>query len=312
MKKSLQKSKKEIGKLFGFELSLFSYFNEIRKYKLLTQKEEREYFKKYFDGNIEYKDKIIQSNLRLVIEVAKRYVGRGLPFSDLIQEGNIGLLKAVKKFKLEYNVKFSTYAVWWIRQSITRAIKEKSTIIHAPDYIKLAINKIKRKKKDLEMINDEHEITEKLQKEIGISKEKIEQLLLINERINVIYFDDINKNLNERENHKNNGLKNIIDTFCNVNSIEEILSRKTIEEIVVKLKKLGISNRDIDIFMFKYGLDDYSNNNFRSINGIRTLEETENILNIDITKERVRQIIFMIKKMFKNNTVKMNGREKIQ
>ena len=112
--------------------SYAQYVNDISKFHLLTDEEEKEYFTKLQNGQLEYKEKIINANLRLVISVAKRYVGQEFGLEELIQEGNIGLIKAVDKFEVDKGYKFSTYATWWIRQNITRSIADKSRLVRLP------------------------------------------------------------------------------------------------------------------------------------------------------------------------------------
>ena len=119
------------------------YLKEIGKYPLLSAAQEVELAKKMSEGNARAKSKLTEANLRLVVSIAKRYLGRGLPFLDLIQEGNLGLMKAVDKFDYQKGFKFSTYATWWIRQAITRAIADQARIIRIPVHMVEIINKLK-------------------------------------------------------------------------------------------------------------------------------------------------------------------------
>ena len=120
------------------------YLREIGKIPLLTQEEELELAKKAAKGNKKAKDKMVEANMRLVVSIAKRYSGRGLDFLDLIQEGNTGLLRAVEKFDPDKGFKFSTYATWWIRQAITRAIADQARTIRIPVHMVETINKVLR------------------------------------------------------------------------------------------------------------------------------------------------------------------------
>ena len=119
-------------KVYGDNNSFKFYLSEIGKVSLLSRKEEKEYAKRVAEGDNQAKVEMIEANLRLVIKIAKRYINRGLPFLDLVQEGNIGLMKAVDKFDLQRGCKFSTHAIWWIRQGITRALAEKAQTIRIP------------------------------------------------------------------------------------------------------------------------------------------------------------------------------------
>ena len=128
---------------YYFNDGVRQYLNDIGRYKLLTIDEEQELFKKYENGDEKAKNDIINCNLKLVVSIAKKYVGRGVEFLDLIQDGNLGLEKAVTKFKLSKGFKFSTYATWWIRQSITRSIADNSRTIRIPVHMHEVVNKIK-------------------------------------------------------------------------------------------------------------------------------------------------------------------------
>jgi len=119
------------------------YLKEIQKTKLLTAEEERALARRIDSGDMAARDHMIESNLRLVVKIAKRYMNRGLPFLDLIEEGNLGLIKAVERFKLSKECRFSTYATWWIRQSIERALVNQSRTIRLPVHVSDDINKFK-------------------------------------------------------------------------------------------------------------------------------------------------------------------------
>ena len=121
-----------------------SYLKEIGKIPLLSVEEEQELAKKVKTGSKYAKDKLVESNLRLVVSIAKRYVNRGIPFLDLIQEGNMGLIKGVEKFDVDKGYKFSTYATWWIRQAVTRALVDQSRVIRIPVHMTEMINKLSK------------------------------------------------------------------------------------------------------------------------------------------------------------------------
>lgn len=132
-----------------FDDAIKLYLREIQKTKLLTAEEEKELARRIAKGEKSARDKMIESNLRLVVKIAKRYINRGLPFLDLIEEGNMGLIKAVERFKLSKECRFSTYATWWIRQSIERALVNQSRTIRLPVHVSDDINKMLRVTREL-------------------------------------------------------------------------------------------------------------------------------------------------------------------
>lgn len=132
-----------------FDDAIKLYLRDIQKTKLLTAEDERELANRITDGDKAARDRMIESNLRLVVKIAKRYINRGLPFLDLIEEGNLGLIKAVERFKISKECRFSTYATWWIRQSIERALVNQSRTIRLPVHVSDDINKMLRFSRDL-------------------------------------------------------------------------------------------------------------------------------------------------------------------
>ncbi|WP_029688639.1 sigma-70 family RNA polymerase sigma factor, partial [Thermoanaerobacter sp. A7A] len=147
------------------------YLKEIGKIPLLTPEEEIELAKRIEQGDEEAKKRLIEANLRLVVSIAKRYVGRGMLFLDLIQEGNLGLLKAVEKFDYRKGYKFSTYATWWIRQAITRAIADQARTIRIPVHMVETINKLIRVQRQLLQELGREPTPEELAKEMGMPEE---------------------------------------------------------------------------------------------------------------------------------------------
>ncbi|MDI6606228.1 MAG: sigma-70 family RNA polymerase sigma factor [Candidatus Omnitrophota bacterium] len=156
--------------------SLRIYLKEIRHIPLLTPEEEVSLSKKIKKGDEQARKKMIRSNLRLVINIAKRYMFLGIPFLDLIEEGNLGLMKAVDKFNHKKGYRFSTYAAWWIRQAITRSIADQGKIIRIPVYMNELINKWKKKKERLAQKLKRLPNNEEVAKRMGLSKERIEQI----------------------------------------------------------------------------------------------------------------------------------------
>ena len=155
------------------------YLKEIGKVPLLTAEEELEIAKRMADGDEEARKKLSESNLRLVVSIAKRYVGRGMQFLDLIQEGNLGLIKAVEKFDYSKGYKFSTYATWWIRQAITRANADQARTIRIPVHMVETINKLIRVSRQLLQEYGREPTPEEIAKEMGVSEEKVREITKI-------------------------------------------------------------------------------------------------------------------------------------
>ena len=159
------------------------YLREIGKIPLLSQDEETELAYKIVKGDKKAKDKMVESNMRLVVSIAKRYSGRGLDFLDLIQEGNTGLLRAVEKFDPDKGFKFSTYATWWIRQAITRAIADQARTIRIPVHMVETINKVLRTTRKLTQELNREPTTEEIAKELDMDADKIEYVMRIKQDI---------------------------------------------------------------------------------------------------------------------------------
>lgn len=159
------------------------YLREIGKIPLLTQEEEAELAQRIVKGDKKAKDKMVESNMRLVVSIAKRYGGRGLDFLDLIQEGNTGLLRAVEKFDPDKGFKFSTYATWWIRQAITRAIADQARTIRIPVHMVETINKVLRTTRKLTSELNREPTNEEIAKELGLEPDKIDYVMRIKQDI---------------------------------------------------------------------------------------------------------------------------------
>ena len=159
------------------------YLREIGKIPLLNAEEELELAKRVVDGDKRAKDKMAEANMRLVVSIAKRYSGRGLDFLDLIQEGNTGLLRAVEKFDPDKGFKFSTYATWWIRQAITRAIADQARTIRIPVHMVETINKLLRTQRRMTQELNREPTIEELAKELEMEPEKVEYVIKIKQDI---------------------------------------------------------------------------------------------------------------------------------
>ena len=157
------------------------YLKEIGKISLLTLEEEQELSRRVAEGDEHAKNILAESNLRLVVSIAKRYVGRGLLFLDLIQEGNIGLMKAVEKFDYDKGYKFSTYATWWIRQAITRALADQARTIRVPVHMVETINKMARIERQMTLELNREPTDQELSKKMGLSVDKIAEIRKISQ-----------------------------------------------------------------------------------------------------------------------------------
>ena len=173
------KDKSAIYDIIGVDDPVRMYLKEIGKVDLLTAEGEKELAQRMQEGDIEARDHLCEANLRLVVSIAKRYVGRGMSFLDLIQEGNLGLLKAVEKFDYTKGFKFSTYATWWIRQAITRAIADQARTIRIPVHMVETINKLVRAQRTLlQELGREPEV-EELAKVLEIKEDKVREIMKI-------------------------------------------------------------------------------------------------------------------------------------
>ena len=157
------------------------YLKEIGKISLLSLEEEQELSKRVAEGDEQAKNILAESNLRLVVSIAKRYVGRGLLFLDLIQEGNIGLMKAIEKFDYDKGYKFSTYATWWIRQAITRALADQARTIRVPVHMVETINKMARIERQMTLELNREPTDQELAKKMGLSADKIVEIRKISQ-----------------------------------------------------------------------------------------------------------------------------------
>lgn len=265
----LEKESPEIHDSSNVRDSIKMYLKEIGKIPLLTPAQERELARRAQMGDKKAKEKLITSNLRLVVSIAKRYMGRGLSFQDLIQEGNIGLLKVVEKFDWRKGYKFSTYATWWIRQAITRAIADQARTIRIPVHMVETINKLNRLRREYYQKHGEEPSIEELAKMMGKPPEKIKEILeAAKETIS------LESPIGEDEDSS-------IEDFVADDSIaspkKEAMRMLMREELEKVLKTL--SPREAMVLRMRYGLLDGKP---------KTLEEVGQYFNV--TRERIRQI----------------------
>ena len=245
------------------------YLKEIGNFPLLTIEEEIEVAKKMEAGDEMAKKQLTEANLRLVVSIAKRYVGRGMQLLDLIQEGNLGLIKAVDKFDYTKGYKFSTYATWWIRQAITRALADHSRTIRIPVHMVETINRTIRVQRQLILDLGREPSADEIAKEMGVSVEKVEEILKIS-REPVSLDTPVG---DEEDSH--------IGDFVADETIGTTDDAATItilrEEINAAMSAL--TEREQEIIRLRFGLDD---------GRARTLEEVGQHFNV--TRERIRQI----------------------
>jgi len=232
----------------GFDISLEFYLKRIKNNKLLSAKEEVMLAQKVESGDQSAKAKFIESNLKLVISISKKYLGKGLLFLDLIQEGNLGLIKAVEKFNYRKGFKFSTYATWWIRQAITRALADYGRTIRLPVQIIESINKISRVQKELSQNLGRKPKIEEIADRVNISPEKVRKVSQIFEEKTV----SLDFKIKEEEEDSELG-RFVEDTKVELPLKEAVNSilRDQIAEILNTLDK-----REKKILMLRFGIYD--------------------------------------------------------
>lgn len=245
------------------------YLKEIGKVPLLTGAEERELAIRMEQGDEEAKKKLCESNLRLVVSIAKRYLNRGLSFLDLIQEGNLGLIKAVDKFDYTKGYKFSTYATWWIRQAITRSIADQARTIRIPVHMVETINKLIRISRQLLQELGREPTSEEIAKEMGITVEKVREIKKISQ-------DPVSLETpigEEEDSHLGDFIPDD-DVPAPVEAAAYSMLKEQLMEVLDTL-----SDREKKVLMLRFGLED---------GRPRTLEEVGKEFNV--TRERIRQI----------------------
>jgi len=239
------------------------YLKEIGVVPLLTNEEEKELALAVEAGDIEAKQRLAEANLRLVVSIAKRYVGRGMQFLDLIQEGNMGLMKAVDKFDYSKGFKFSTYATWWIRQAITRAIADQARTIRIPVHMVETINKLVREQRNLLQELGQDPTPEQIAERMDMTPDKVREILKIAQ-------EPVSE---EDDSH----LGDFIEDEVIENPVDyttRIVLREQLDEVLDTL-----TDREENVLRLRFGLDDGK---------MRTLEDVGKVFNV--TRERIRQI----------------------
>jgi len=249
--------------------SVRMYLKEIGKINLLTFDEEVDLAQQIEKGSPSAREALINANLRLVVSIAKKYIGRGLTFLDLVQEGNQGLMRAVEKFDWHRGFKFSTYATWWIRQAITRAIADQAKTIRIPVHMVETINKVYKATRALTQRLGKEPLIEQIADEVGISIEKVEEIYRISQdttSLSTPVGDD-----------EDSFLGDFIEDTTQMSPYEETskeLLRESIEEVLSSLDE-----RETKVLSLRFGLMGETP---------KTLEEVGKIFNV--TRERIRQI----------------------
>ena len=245
------------------------FLREIRQYPLLTQEEEKQLAVRCARGDEDAIRKMVNSNLRLVVSVAKRYAGRGLPFLDLIQEGNLGLMKAAEKFEPDRGFRFSTYATWWIRQSITRAIADQGRVIRIPVHLVESINRVKKTTGELLRKNGREPTAEEIAVRLDMEPDRVRELLQLAQ-------DPISLETPVGEEEDAHLEDFIQDEEAGV-PVDEAGRELLRRELANVLKSL--TPREERVLTLRFGLEDGQ---------ARTLEELGKEFNV--TRERIRQI----------------------
>ena len=249
------------------------YLREIGKIPLLSSDEEMELARRIIEGDKKAKDKMAEANMRLVVSIAKRYSGRGLDFLDLIQEGNTGLLRAVEKFDPDKGFKFSTYATWWIRQAITRAIADQARTIRIPVHMIETINKLVRTQRRLTQELNREPTMEELSKEMDMEPEKIEDINKIRQETS-----SLDAGIGRDGDEEDSVLGDFIEDEDTI-SPEESATNQLLKEKVAEVLS-SLSDREQKIVRMRFGLDNGGKSH--------TLEEVGQ--QFAVTRERIRQI----------------------
>ncbi len=246
------------------------YLREIGKIPLLSAEEELSLAKRVVDGDKDAKDKMAEANMRLVVSIAKRYVGRGLDLLDLIQEGNTGLLRAVEKFDPDKGFKFSTYATWWIRQAITRAIADQARTIRIPVHMVETINKLLRTQRRLTQELNREPTNDEIAKAMDLDVDKVEHIMKIKQDISSL-------DASIRDDEEESVLADFIEDEDTVRPEESANTQLLKEQVKGMLGAL--TEREQKILKLRFGLEDGKQH---------TLEEVGQ--EFSVTRERIRQI----------------------
>ena len=252
-----------------FDDAIKLYLNEIRKHNLLTAVQEKDLALKIIRGDREARDRMIVCNLRLVVKVAKRYTNRGLPLLDLIEEGNLGLIKAVERFDLSKGCRFSTYATWWIRQSIERALINQVRTIRLPVHISDQINRMFRETRMLERKLNREPTIKEVADTLGITVQRLRDLMVV-----------LKKTFSIEQPMGENGDYCLTDTIQDTSAVlpTELLENLDAYELISNLFEI-LSDSEKKILTLRFGLDDQAPQTLDTIGR-----------SFGVTRERIRQI----------------------
>ena len=245
------------------------YLKEIGSIPLLTQEQEQDLAKRKSEGDAEAGKKLVEANLRLVVSIAKRYTGRGMSFLDLVQEGNIGLMKAVEKFDYTKGYRLSTYATWWVKQSVTRALADQSRTIRLPVHMVEAVNRIRKAQRALAVKLGREPSNEEIGKEVGMSEKRVTELMQSSGdtvSLETPVGDEDGSNLGD-----------FVADDSNASTEEKAESVFLREEIEQRLQ--GLNPREREVIILRFGLES---------GHPLTLEEVGK--RFKVTRERIRQI----------------------
>jgi RNA polymerase primary sigma factor len=259
----------EINKEFGVDDTVRMYLREIGKFPLLTSEEEIVLARRVKNGDMRAKHKLVNSNLRLVVSIAKKYTGRGMLFLDLVQEGNLGLIRAVEKFDHRKGYKFSTYATWWIRQAITRAIADQARTIRIPVHMVETINRLRKTSRQLLQKLGRKPTEKEIAKKARISVDKVREII----KVSQIPLS-LEMPIGDEESSR---LGDFVED-ATVKAPDDVvlhgLLRDDLENVLSTL-----SDREKTVLKLRFGIED---------GHPRTLEEVGRVFNV--TRERIRQI----------------------
>ncbi len=245
------------------------YLKDIQKTNLLTAEEERALARRIDDGDMAARDRMIESNLRLVVKIAKRYMNRGLPFLDLIEEGNLGLIKAVERFKLSKGCRFSTYATWWIRQSIERALVNQSRTIRLPVHVSDDINKLIKISRELVRVYNREPQVAEVADAMGVAPAYIRRLMVL-----------LKKTYSIEHPMGENSDYSLIDTIEDSSVVNPLELAEGLNKYQIIAELLAsLNNNEKEIIALRFGLDD------RDPQTLDTIGRQ-----FGVTRERIRQI----------------------
>ncbi len=264
-------SKDEVSKADSLRLddSVKMYLRAIGQVPLLTPEEEIYFARRYREGDLSAKERLIDANLRLVVSIAKKFLNRGMSFLDLIQEGNLGLIRAVEKFDLDRGFKLSTYATWWIRQAISRALADQGELIRKPVHMVETITKLSKASKELQQTKGREPTSKEIAERMDVTEEKVRDILKVAQKpisLEKPIGNDKDSLFQDFQENKNTIVPEVETMYE--------LTKAKIDKI---LKTLG--EREEKVIRLRYGLDD---------GHPRTLEEVGREFNV--TRERIRQI----------------------